>query len=231
MTGSLVSFAPLDCLNDHCAAECASGWLFGCTDCVCFAHYEIFIWVCRKRRFPSRVVGTQRAVSTCGLSSHGVASAGSGDDAGRRQQTFRKTKPSPCVYCGRVIKCDMYRHVAKFHLDMFQLWRCPVSWCTVWKGNPQDCIDHVRAAHDVPWIVKTANMEQFVPPWTVHRQVWSESLKVAHSGISTDILLFSWNISTGSITILPSGRTCLSYGLCCRCRWFCLWILRRRQLR
>ena len=33
-------------------------------------------------------------------------------------------------------------------------------------------------------------MEQFVPPWTVHRQVWSDSLKAAHSGVSTDILLF-----------------------------------------
>ena len=75
------------------------------------------------------------------------------------------------MYCGRVIKCDMYRHVAKFHLDLAQLWRCPVSWCTVWKGTPQDCIDHVREAHDVPWSVKTANMEQFVPPWTVHRQI------------------------------------------------------------
>ena len=51
-------------------------------------------------------------------------------------------------------------------------------------------MDHVRGAHDVPWIVKTANMEQFVPPWTVHRQVWSDSMKVGHSGISTDILLF-----------------------------------------
>ena len=39
--------------------------------------------------------------------------------------------------------------------------------------------------------MKTANMEQFVPPWTVHRQVWSDSLKAAHSRVSTDILLFS----------------------------------------
>ena len=84
-------------------------------------------------------------------------------DANKR---FRQTKPTLCVYCGRVIKCDMYRHVAKFHLDLAQLWWCPVSWCTVWKGNPQDCMDHVRGAHDVPWIVKTANLEQFVPPWT-----------------------------------------------------------------
>ena len=56
---------------------------------------------------------------------------------------FRQTKPTQCVYCGRVIKCDMHQHVAKFHLDLAQLWRCPVSWCTVWKGNPQDCMDHV----------------------------------------------------------------------------------------
>ena len=43
-------------------------------------------------------------------------------------------------------------------------------------------MDHVRGAHDVPWIVKTANMEQFVPPWTVHQQVWSDSLKAATLG-------------------------------------------------
>ena len=45
--------------------------------------------------------------------------------------------------------------------------------------------------HDVPWDVKSASLEQFVPPWTVRRQVWLDSLKQHHSGISTDILLFS----------------------------------------
>ena len=45
----------------------------------------------------------------------------------------------------------MYRHVARFHLNLAQLWRCPVSWCTMWKGTPQDCMDHIRGAHDVPW--------------------------------------------------------------------------------
>ena len=49
-------------------------------------------------------------------------------DAKRR---FRQTRPSSCVYWGKWIKCDMYWHVAKFHLDLVQLWRCPVSWCTV----------------------------------------------------------------------------------------------------
>ena len=60
------------------------------------------------------------------------------------KQRFRQTRPSSCVYCGTWIKCDMYRNMAKFHLDLAQLWRCPVSWCTVWKGTPQDCMDHVR---------------------------------------------------------------------------------------
>ena len=52
-------------------------------------------------------------------------------------------------------------------------------------------MDHVRGAHDVPWVVKSASIEQFVPPWPVQRQVWSDSLKPGHSGISTDVLLFS----------------------------------------
>ena len=55
----------------------------------------------------------------------------------------------------------------------------------------QDCMDHVRGAHDVPWVVKSASIEQFIPPWTVRRQVWSDSLKASHSRISTDVLLFS----------------------------------------
>ena len=99
------------------------------------------------------------------------------------------------MHCGIWIKCDMYRHVVKFHLDLAQLWRCPVSWCTVWKGTPQDCMDHIRGAHDVPWEIKSASLKHFLPPWTVTRRVWSDSLTAqhscVHSGISTDVLLFS----------------------------------------
>ena len=104
---------------------------------------------------------------------------------------FRATRPGDCSYCGKWIKCDMYHHVATYHLELSRLWRCPVSWCTVWKGTPQDCMDHVRRAHDVPWDVKSASLEKFVPPWTVRRQVWTDSLKPCHSGVSTDVLLFS----------------------------------------
>ena len=83
------------------------------------------------------------------------------------KQRFRQSRPSSCVYCGIWIKCDMYRHVARFHLDLAQLWRCPVSWCSVWKGTPQDCMDHIRGTHDVPWEIKSASLEHFLPPWTV----------------------------------------------------------------
>ena len=65
------------------------------------------------------------------------------------RKRFRKTRPGRCSYCDKMIRCDMYRHVSAYHLDVAQLWQCPVSWCTVWKGMPQDCMDHVRGAHDV----------------------------------------------------------------------------------
>ena len=72
------------------------------------------------------------------------------------KKRFRRSRPSSCMYCGILIKCDMYRHVARFHLDLAQLWGCPVLWCTVWKGTPQDCMEHIRGAHDVPWEIKSA---------------------------------------------------------------------------
>ena len=69
------------------------------------------------------------------------------------KQRFRQSRPSSCVYCGSLIKCDMYR----------QLWWCQVSW-KAWKGTPQDCMDQLRGAHDVPWEVKSASLEKYLPP-------------------------------------------------------------------
>ena len=273
VTGSLVFFAPWDCLDDYCAAECASGWLFCGTDCVCFASCEIFIlggglyWT--KTMEGAALVEDRAGImfgvelyvlwdAVVDIHSEGVVPLGSIPDVvclvGRRpdaagsrilqgrdvcsirvlvpdsrgldqnfhdvtivdmvdvpelsvslpelsvlrkqwspavfrhmvwlkqdlemmradaKKRFRQTKPSPCVYCGRVIKCNMYRHVTKFHLDLAQLWRCPVSWCTVCKGNPQDCMDHVKGAHNVPWIVKTSSghLRSFVT-WCGLSRIW-----------------------------------------------------------
>ena len=114
-----------------------------------------------------------------------------GDMRAAAEKRYRHSRPGDCSYCGKLIKCDMYRHVSTFHLDLGQLWRCPVSWCTVWKGTPQHCMDHVRGAHDVPSDIKSASLDRFFPPWTVWRQIWVGALKPCHSGVSTDVLLFS----------------------------------------
>ena len=76
-----------------------------------------------------------------------------------------------CPYSGRNIKHDMASHVPSFHLDLGQLWRCPVSWCTQWKGTPQDCVDHVRQKHNVGDSVKTASLGKWFPMWTITRAV------------------------------------------------------------
>ena len=92
------------------------------------------------------------------------------------KKEYSQTRPMPCRFCGKVIRVDMYHHVARLHLDLVQLWRCTIAWCTTWKGSPQDCLEHVRSGHDAPWVSKTASIEKYVPPWTVRRQLWTDSL-------------------------------------------------------
>ena len=74
---------------------------------------------------------------------------------------YKSTPVASCSFCGKLIKNDMHQHVAMFHLDLVQLWCCPVSWCTVWKGMPQDCMDHLRGSHSVSSGVKTAFLARF----------------------------------------------------------------------
>ena len=52
-------------------------------------------------------------------------------------------------------------------------------------------MDHVKGAHDVLPDVKSTSLDRFIPPWTVQRQIWADALRPCHSGISTDVLLFS----------------------------------------
>ena len=76
--------------------------------------------------------------------------------------------------------------MSSFHLDLGQLWQCPLSWCTQWKGTPQDCVNHIRKKHYVNDSVKAANLRHCFPPWTVTRESWHTALKTKVSGISTD---------------------------------------------
>ena len=104
---------------------------------------------------------------------------------------FRQKHPTPCTFCGTIIKSDMYRHVAHRHLELAKLRQCPVSWCTVWRGTPQDLMDHILDGHNVPGKVRRVRLEKLFPPWTVTQQLHAESLSAQHSGISNDVLLFS----------------------------------------
>ena len=62
----------------------------------------------------------------------------------------------------------------------------------MWKGTPQDCIDHMRLAHAVPATVKAANLGRWVPPWMVPQNIWRKALCSTVSGVSTEGVLFSW---------------------------------------
>ena len=93
--------------------------------------------------------------------------------------------------CGKHIPQNLGKHIALYHMELAQLWHCPVTWCTVWKGTTQDWVDHMRKAHDIPPLVKAANLARWFPPWTVAREQWSSMSRPAVSGIAVDTLLFS----------------------------------------
>ena len=107
------------------------------------------------------------------------------------RERFGSVQSGLCTHCGKYICGDLGRHVAHFHLDLAQLWRYPVTWCTVWRGTPQDCVDHMRRAHTVPASIRATNLARWFPPWTVSRENWNTVLRSSVSGVATDTLLFS----------------------------------------
>ena len=59
------------------------------------------------------------------------------------KERFGCTQSGNCTHCGKHIQSNLGKHIALFHIELAQLWRCPVTWCTVWKGMAQDCVDHL----------------------------------------------------------------------------------------
>ena len=104
---------------------------------------------------------------------------------------FGPMASGPCPTCDKYIKVNLGKHVALYHLDLVQLWRCPVPWCTVWKGTSQDCVDHMRKAHNTPVVVKAGNLARWFPPWTVTREQWHSMSRPSVSGIAIDTFLFN----------------------------------------
>ena len=104
---------------------------------------------------------------------------------------FEGITSGTCPTCEKFIQVNLGRHVALYHLDLAQLWRCPVGWCPVWKGTSQDCVDHMRRAHNTPILVKAGNLARWFPPWTVTREQWHSMSRPSVSGIAIDTFLFS----------------------------------------
>ena len=107
------------------------------------------------------------------------------------KERFGCTQSGNCTHCGKYIQMDLGKHIAFYHLELAQLWRCPVMWCTVRKGTAQDCIDHMRRTHRLPLSVKAVNLAKYFPAWTVTRDQWSKMLMPCVSGVAIDTLLFS----------------------------------------
>ena len=52
------------------------------------------------------------------------------------REHYSNVQSGLCMHCGKYIRLDLGRHVASFHLNLSQLWRCPVTWCTISRGTP-----------------------------------------------------------------------------------------------
>ena len=47
------------------------------------------------------------------------------------RERFGSTQSGKCTTCGKHTQMNLGKHVALYHMELAQLWRCPVSWCTV----------------------------------------------------------------------------------------------------
>ena len=107
------------------------------------------------------------------------------------KERFGCAQSGNCTHCGKYFQRDLGKRIAFYHMELAQLWRCPVMLCTVWEGTAQDCIDHMRRTHHVQLSVKVANLARFFPPWTVTREQWAAMTMTSISGVVIDTLLFS----------------------------------------
>ena len=105
-------------------------------------------------------------------------------------RAFRHNAPGFCPVCKDCIKPALDVHMASEHLEMAQLWRCPVEWCAVWKGSVRACQEHLMEKHGGSSLFDLQNVTKFFPPWTVARHVWQTALRPDVSEVAVDARLF-----------------------------------------
>ena len=89
-----------------------------------------------------------------------------------------------CSYCAKLIKCDMYRHMW-LHISPGIKPVVAVSSVLVHsvEGHATGLHGSRPGGTYVPWDVKSASLKKFVPPWTVRRQVWTDSIEALSFGV------------------------------------------------
>ena len=61
------------------------------------------------------------------------------------ERVFSHGRPGYYPQCKEYVTSALDRHMTNNHLELGQLWRCPVEWCAVWKGSVGA---HLRGKHD-----------------------------------------------------------------------------------
>ena len=77
-----------------------------------------------------------------------------------------------------------------FHLELGQLWRCPVELCAIWKGSVKDYREHFNDKHGGSATLDFGSVSRSFPPWTVPRELWQMALRLEVSCIAVDVRLF-----------------------------------------
>ena len=108
----------------------------------------------------------------------------------RQERAFWHSTPGFCPICEVKIESALDVHMINSRLELGQLWRCPVEWCTAWKGSVRDCLGHLNDKHGRSTFFALNNVAKFFPPWTVTRDVWQTALRPDVSGIVVDMHLF-----------------------------------------
>ena len=65
----------------------------------------------------------------------------------RPEREFRQGHPDHSPQCHEYVTPALDQHMMNNHLELGQLWRCSVEWCTVWKGSLSDCLAHLTEKH------------------------------------------------------------------------------------
>ena len=69
------------------------------------------------------------------------------DARNRSDRAFRHSAAGFCVVCDERVDSALDAHMVAFHLELAQLWCCPVDWCAVWKGSVRACLEQLTEKH------------------------------------------------------------------------------------